>query len=135
MFPALRVYLVFFLAMLQLVAPLVHAHAGENLSNRGLHVPGLEIYAASQHVFLSQPANHALGSEVMIIGVDAGIKHNQIHAADTDTDADHSYYPHQEIVISNTPISAFDISFSPQPSPFVHRLFIPSLSPRAPPSA
>jgi hypothetical protein len=132
MFSALRAYLVFFLALLQLIAPLVHAHAGENLSNKGLHVPGLEMYTAEQHAFLSQPINHISGSEAAIIGVDAGIKHNQIHA-DADTAADHSYYLHQEIGISNTPVSAFDINFSPQPSPFVCRLFIPSLSPRAPP--
>jgi hypothetical protein len=134
MFSALRAYLVFFLALLQLIAPLVHAHAGENLSNKGLHVPGLEMYTAEQHAFLSQPINHISGSEAAIIGVDAGIKHNQIHA-DADTTADHSYYLHQEISISNTPVSAFDINFSPQPSPFVCRLFIPSLSPRAPPAS
>ncbi|MBF6650545.1 hypothetical protein [Methylobacter sp. BlB1] len=133
MFSALRVYLIFFLALLQLIAPLVHAHAGENLSNKGLHVPGLEMYTAEQHAFLSQPTNHIAGSEALIISVDAGIKHNQAQA-DTDTDtADHGYYLHQEIAISNAPISAFDINFSPQPSPFVCRLFIPSLSPRAPP--
>jgi hypothetical protein len=133
MFSALRVYLIFFLALLQLIAPLVHAHAGENLSNKGLHVPGLEIYAAERHAFLSQPTNHIAGSEALIIGVDAGIKHNQAQA-DADTDAaDHSYYLHQEIAIFNAPVSAFDINFSPQPAPFVYRLFIPSLSPRAPP--
>lgn len=135
MFSALRVYLIFFLALLQLIAPLVHAHAGENLSNKGLHVPGLEMYTAGQHAFLSQPANHVSSSEALIIGVDAGIKHT-LAQSDTNTDTDiddHSYYLHQEITIFNAPVSAFDINFSPQPSPFVCRLFIPSLSPRAPP--
>ena len=48
MFTTLRKFIVIFLVLLQLIAPLVHAHAGEDISNTGLHVPGLEMYSVDR---------------------------------------------------------------------------------------
>ncbi|TAN66984.1 MAG: hypothetical protein EPN17_12190 [Methylobacter sp.] len=142
MFTRLRKFTVVFLAILQLIAPLVHAHAGEKISGLGLHVPGLEMYgvvqAASYDFSLghidSRPIATLLPSpaiEGIIIGVDAGIKDKQVNAA---AESDNSYYLHQPAPVFNAAIPPFDKTIPLQSQQFVGRLFIPSLSPRAPPA-
>jgi len=142
MFTTLRKFTVILLAILQLFAPLVHAHAGEKVSDVGLHVPGLEMYGVEHDTPVSQEAGYdgRIGSrpiatlpaaEGIIVGVDAGLKDKQVNAA---SDLDNSHYLHQQAPVFNAVISPFDINFSPQPTQFVCRLFIPSLSPRAPPA-
>jgi len=131
MFSTLRKFLVIFLAILQLIAPLVHAHAGEKVSDLGLHVPGLEMYGVEHEALMSQAVSYDSSSEGIIVGVDAGMKDRQINAA---ADLDNSHYLLQQIPAFNAAISPFDTSFSPHPAQFVCRLFIPSLSPRAPPA-
>lgn len=142
MFTTLRKFTVILLAILQLFAPLVHAHAGEKVSGLGLHVPGLEMYGVKYATPVYQAAGYdaRIGSqsiailpaaEGVIVGVDAGLKDNQANAS---LDLDNSYYLHQQTPVFNAAISPFDINFSPQPTQFVSRLFIPSLSPRAPPA-
>ncbi len=42
MIPALQKLIIIGLALLQMAAPLVHAHAGAESSGLGVHVPGLE---------------------------------------------------------------------------------------------
>jgi hypothetical protein len=142
MFTTLRKFTVIFLAILQLFAPLVHAHAGENVPDLGLHVPGLEMYDVEHDTPVSQEASYdgRIGSrsiaalpevEGIIVGVDAGLKDNQVNAP---SDLDNSHYLHQQAPVFNAVISPFDINFSPQPTQFVSRLSLPSLSPRAPPA-
>lgn len=131
MLSALRFHIVVFLAMLQLIAPLVHAHAGEKIPDLGLHVPGLEAYGAKNAGLGLEAVSYTAGAEVMLFSVDTGIRLNPTHA---DTDVDQSPYLHHEIGLFNAPISPFDTNFSPQTQPFVCRLLIPSLSPRAPPA-
>lgn len=144
MFITLRKFTVIFLAMLQLFAPLVHAHVGEKtglLPNFGLatlHVPGLEKYSVDRDALIPQVempycnlSTHDASSDGMLIGIDAGIKDSQSNAG---VDLDHSYYLHQQTAIFKTALSPFDINFSPQSQLFVSRLLIPSLSPRAPPA-
>ena len=62
MFTTLRKFLVIFLAMLQLFAPLVHAHTGNKASDLGLHVPGLEILGVDHEALMSQAASHDFSS-------------------------------------------------------------------------
>lgn len=142
MFTRLRKFTVIFLAILQLIAPLVHAHAGEKISSLGLHVPGLEMYGVAQSASYDFSAGH-IGSraiatllpspavEGIIIGVDAGMKDKQVNAA---ADLDNSYYLHQQAPVFNAAIPPFDTTIPLQSQQFVCRLFIPSLSPRAPPA-
>lgn len=130
MFSALRKFLVIFLAILQLIAPLVHAHAGEKVLGVGLHVPGLEVYGVGQDAFMSGAINHDFDFDGIIVGVDAGMKDRQINAI---VDLDDSQYLHQQTALFKTEISPFDVNFSPHPTQSACRLFIPSLSPRAPP--
>lgn len=149
MFSALRKFLFIFLAILQLIAPLVHAHAGEKVSDVGLHVPGLEMYGVKHDALMSQAVNYydfnadRIGSrpiatlppspavEGIIVAVDAGMKDRQVNAV---VDLDDNHYLHQQTAIFKTAISPFDTNFSPQSAQFVCRLLIPSLSPRAPPA-
>lgn len=144
MFITLRKFTVIFLAILQLIAPLVHAHVGEKtglLPNAGvgtLHVPGLEKYSVDRDASVFQAetlpckvSTHDFNSDGMLIGIDTGIKDRQAGAG---SDLDNSYYLHQQTLAFNAVISPFDTNFSPQSQPFVRRLLVPSLSPRAPPA-
>lgn len=132
-------FLVLLLAMLQLIAPLVHAHAGDKTWSFGLHVPGLESYGIEHDTVILQAVETlqckipmVCGSaEGVLIGVDAGIKDRQIN---TDVGSDNSYYLYQQTLAVNTPISPLDTNFSPQSQRFVCRLLISSLSARAPPA-
>jgi hypothetical protein len=148
MFSALRKFLVIFLAILQLIAPLVHAHAGEEVSDVGLHVPGLERYGVEYDALVSQAVSYdsgfgrigsrpiatlppSLAVEGIIVGVDAGMENKQVNTA---ADLDNSHYLPQQAPAFNAAISPFDTTTPSQSQQFVCRLFIPSLSPRAPPA-
>ncbi len=144
MFTTLRKYTVVFLAILQLIAPLVHAHVGEKvgvLSNSSigtLHVPGLERYSVDRDASAFQiealyckAFTHDFDSDGMLIGIDTGIKDRQTNVG---PDLDNSYYLHQQALTFSAAISPFDTNFSPQSQLFVRRQLIPSLSPRAPPA-
>jgi hypothetical protein len=148
MLTTLRKFTVIFLAILQLIAPLVHAHAGEKTSDLGLHVPGLEMYGVKRDALMSQAVNYdfnagrigsrpiatlppSLAVDGIVVGVDAGMKDNQSSAV---VDSDDGHYPHQQTATVKTALSPFDANFSPQTAQFVCRLLIPSLSPRAPPA-
>lgn len=148
MFTTLRKFLVIFLAMLQLFAPLVHAHAGEKVSSLGLHVPGLEMYGVEHESPMSQAVSYdfssgricsrpiatltpSLAVEGIVVGVDAGMKDKQVNAV---SDLDNSHYLREQAPLFNAAISPFAINFSPQSQQFVCHLLIPSLSPRAPPA-
>ncbi len=129
MFTTLRKFTVIFLAILQLIAPLVHAHAGEKSPDRGLHVPGLEMYSAEHDTLLSQAIHYDFSTYGIIVGVDAGINDKKVNVA-----ADNSHYLQPQMPAFNPTLSAFDNNFTPQAAQFICRLFIPSLSPRAPPA-
>ncbi|MGZ8160422.1 MAG: hypothetical protein ACXWT1_19805 [Methylobacter sp.] len=131
MFTTLRKFTVILLAILQLFAPLVHAHAGEKVSGLGLHVPGLEKYGAEHDASVFHAVSYDSSSDGIIVGIDAGMKDKQVNAA---SDLDSGLYLHQQAPEFNAAISPFDINFSPQTQPFICRLLIPSLSPRAPPA-
>jgi len=148
MFTTLRKFTVIFLAMLQLIAPLVHAHAGEKDSDFGLHVHGLEMHGVEHDTLVSHAVSYdfssgrigsrpiatlppSLAVEGIIVGIDDGMKNKQVNAV---ADSNNSHYLHQQAPVFNAAISPFDINFSPQSQQFVCRLFIPSLSPRAPPA-
>ena len=133
MFSTPRKFLVIFLTMLQFIAPLVHAHASENNSKQGLHVPGLERYGFEYNALVTQmkTLQYNVSVDGMIVAVDMGIKQNRTNPQ---TDSGSNYYLHQQTFAFNTVVSRFDANFSPQPQQLVYRLFIPSPPPRAPPA-
>jgi|APCry1669193181_1035450.scaffolds.fasta_scaffold09278_4 hypothetical protein len=74
----LRKFLIIFLTILQLFAPLVHAHASDSHSNQGFHVPGLEDFS-SQHdslAYLKAPAFHTCVDGVLV-SVGLGLKQKE----------------------------------------------------------
>jgi hypothetical protein len=133
MFSTPRKFLVIFLTMLQFIAPLVHAHASEQGSKQGLHVPGLEHYGAEHNTPEAQmkTLQYNVSVDGMIVGVDMGLKQNRTNPR---TDSDNNHYLPQQTVAFNTEVFRFDTHFSLQPQQLVYRLFIPSHSPRAPPA-
>ncbi len=134
MFSTLRKFLVIFLTLLQLIAPLVHAHASEPGSRQGLHIPGLEHYSAGSDTLTAQLKTSAYNVAVdgIIVGVDLGLKQNRTPLR---TDADNSYYLPQQTLAFNADVCRLDSHFSGPPPQLIYRLFIPSPPPRAPPAS
>jgi hypothetical protein len=131
MLSVIRRSFVIMLAMLQLFAPLVHAHTGSNNFNQGLHIPGLELYRANQDAPVSQNVNVDWDSEGLLVVVDAGIKNPQDMLVES---PDHSFalLPPDQLRISALPEN--DSNFSPQRQSFSFRRFPVTHSPRAPPA-
>lgn len=70
-------FLFIILALLQFVAPLVHAHTGEELSVQGVHLPGYEHYNANHDLPEFHDITHSWSEEHSIISVGTGIKHKK----------------------------------------------------------
>jgi hypothetical protein len=131
MLPVIRQSFIILLAMLQLFAPLVHAHTGSNNFNQGLHIPGLELYRAIQDASVGQNVNADWDSEGLLVVVDAGIKNPQDKFVESTT---HSFalLPPDQLRISA--ISENDNTTSPQRQSFSFRRLPNTHSPRAPPA-
>lgn len=70
----LRQSTVALLVLLQFVAPLLHAHTGEELVNHGVHVPGLEALASHHPVSSSIETISVRKISGIIVNVSNGIK-------------------------------------------------------------
>jgi hypothetical protein len=129
-----RKYLIVLLALLQLFAPLVHAHTGDHKNNQGLHIPGLEPYlAVNQHDLASQNVdlNKAdWDAEGILIVVNAGIKkpHDSVTVSQ---DSGFTLVPYNPLQISAL-INNLN-NFSPHPRVVFYKQLHSPLSPRAPP--
>ena len=133
MFSTLRKYLVVFLTLLQFIAPLVHAHAGEPGSTPGLHVPGLEYFSAEHNTPPAQlkMLSYSNGVEGMIVPVDSGVKQSQINRPGDSIS--HYYLPQQAFVFNNAYLR-FDANFSLPSQQLVYCLLMSSPPLRAPPA-
>jgi hypothetical protein len=131
MFSSTRTCLLIFLAMLQFIAPLVHAHAGKQIPTFGLHVPGLEAYSAIDDALISEAAICYSCSEDFIFGVNDGIKQKRNHSG---ADNPHSFYLPQQAIVIRAVIPTYDTDFLDCSSPFISRFQPPSHPPRAPPA-
>ena len=125
----LRRILITLLTLLQLVTPLVHAHAGEHDSHGGFHIPELEFFNIdSEEPTLQTAFSHSM-SKGMIIGVSSGMKFNTILLDSPENlviDTVKKYF------ISKKTLK--EINFFPQPPvPFSQTFHRPSI-PRAPPA-
>jgi len=133
MFPTLRKFLIIFLTILQLFAPLVHAHASEIHTNDGFHVPGLEHYSSHHEspAYIKAPTLQACIDGVLV-GVGLGLKQNQ-KAVKFDTD--NSYYvPLQTPLLSSVVVPLITYG-SGQVQPILARLLASPPPSRAPPRA
>ena len=131
MIAVIRKNLVFLLVMLQLVAPLVHAHIGSNSFNQGLHIPGLELFRINQDVPALQAINADNDAEGLLVVMDAGIKHTSDKFFATDSQSHLAVLVEQ---IRLAPLPLADNNFSPQQQPPTALNFPSAHSPRAPPA-
>lgn len=131
MFITLRTFIFIFLVILQLLAPLVHAHTDQKNPAQGLHVPGLEIQGVEHETLMFQASRYDFSSDGIMIGVDAGMKDKRLDAA---VELDHSHYLYQQFPSFNPTRSLPDTGFLLKTAQVVCRLRLPSLSPRAPPA-
>lgn len=127
----LRKSFIIVLAMLQLFAPLVHAHTGDKNFNQGFHIPGLESYRTNQDAPVIQNVNVAWDSEGLLIVVDAGIKNPQDIFVER---ADHSFALLPSHQLQRAVLPESDSNFSPQRQSFSFRRHPSTQSPRAPPA-
>lgn len=121
--------LIIFIALLQLVAPLVHAHASNaQAATRGIHLPGLEFINAGKNL----PGVRAEASRSdccgILIGVSCGLQQSKA-AAEMPVALD----SHPQFTLYRTDFIVAAINFSPQPPHFSSLIFLQPLSPRAPP--
>ena len=134
MFSLLRTPIIVFLVLLQLFAPLVHAHTGEQIFTTGLHVPGLEAYvdapSAKQTTAILRAASQQTDAEGILVDINTGLKAKHSKALDnTDTPL---YITPDAVAITAT-LSEYDCNFSPQPQQTIAQLFAIAHSARAPP--
>lgn len=127
----LRRYLLVLLGLLQLVAPLVHAHSGNNFSQFGLHVPNLEIYSVAdyQNSPTFQSVDFLASLDDAIVSISAGIQNQQNNGDDLSPTL---YFPPNPFAVSLV-LSSCEINFSPQPSHNIKTFVHSPQSPRAPP--
>jgi hypothetical protein len=65
------------LAMLQMIAPLAHAHAAQHGSGFGLHIPGLETYGANSPMLAGQATHYSSDTGNFIFNVEDGIRQSR----------------------------------------------------------
>lgn len=121
--------MIVYLVILQLVAPLVHAHTKAVSQDLGLHVPGLELYAPDHNNRASLEAtNYQTHEHGLLVGIDTGLKLATLFLDDTNDAA-----TEQKFIVPQLDLLCYEINFSPQTRQFTPIVFSKSLSPRAPP--
>lgn len=131
MIPSLQKFLVIVLVLLQFAAPLVHAHAhaGDEIVDSGLHVPGLESLSIGSSESETASIDRHVGYNHCIVSISSGIQLKYQASNDQSSDA-----------VLNQPGFSFRlalldyfINFSPQPDQPLSSPFISQHSTRAPP--
>lgn len=136
MLPLFRLILIAMLVMLQLLAPLVHAHTRQNAFNDEvtgkLHMPGLEtLNLQGDEIGQYLNATATDPSEGLAVGIDHGIKQSsQKLSADTAP----TYYLDTATWLVAVDFITEKINFSPHLIPLLSRFSVTSHTPRAPPA-
>jgi hypothetical protein len=140
----LRPYLVTLLVLLQLIAPLVHAHTGEQVVSQGIHLPGLERYvrfqsqATSSNDALCQAIVFYNDSDGLVVGIHTGLQREtalpvQRLAKKIIVDLDHGHaVPFQLTLFNAFSLAFFSIPLTTAPR-LVTQLTRVAHTPRAPP--
>lgn len=127
MIQASRIVIIGLLALMQMIAPLVHAHAGGGQSPGIMHVPGLEFLAKSSGTSAQSSLDKA--SLDIIVSLAPGLKDKGDLVA---PDLEYVLPVHAGIA----PIlPAFRAGPSPNPTPPLLQQVFSLASPRAPPLA
>lgn len=123
--------LVVVLAMLQLFAPLVHAHSGDKNVTRGLHIPGLEAYHSNHDAAVARNVNYENHADGLLVVVDAGIKMPQDGFAKSDK-VEFALLPVSQLKLNT--LAFTESNFSPHSQSFCFQRCYSTLSARAPPA-
>ncbi len=75
--------LIILLTLLQLVAPLVHAHTGEEHATQNIHLPGFEFFNLTLDTAILQAQKHPNFDTGSIISIGSAIKHKKIFSDHT----------------------------------------------------
>jgi len=125
-----RQLLFLLLALLQFIAPLVHAHTQQSFSSFGLHVPGLEAYEAEQLSALVPMSCQYSNLDGLMVGVDIGIRQSR----DNQSVANGNDCPVMfSIALPKSAVSRFSVNFSPQTPVYAPSPNLSLQAPRAPP--
>lgn len=126
----LRPFLVVVLVLLQIAAPLVHAHAGGNRQQRGLHLHEFEVFShvGNDSNLMSASASFDNDSAV-IVDIDSAIKHSQHQHNDQTMTLD---CQRNHVSFAIEPLAAI-INFSPHTLAHIPAFAISNHSSRAPP--
>jgi hypothetical protein len=126
-----RRYLLVLLALLQLVAPLVHAHSGNDFAQFGLHLPNFEVYSAAnyQNAPALQSFDYLADLNDAIVSISTGIQNQQNNADDLSSQL---YFPPTPFIFA-VALASCEINFSPQALQRSTTLVHSPQSPRAPP--
>ncbi|MGR9071612.1 MAG: hypothetical protein ACU833_00960 [Gammaproteobacteria bacterium] len=125
---SLRRNLIFLLALLQLAAPLVHAHTGKESFLLGIHLPGLENIGGGNGEKSLNAASLQSEAQGIVIGVSSGI---QLKNFSLDLSPD--LWIHKEIRLLGLDAVYFRINFPPPHLSSNPRHHYNPRSPRAPP--
>jgi len=128
MIQASRIVIIGLLALMQLIAPLVHAHTGGGQSTGFIHVPGLE-FLANTGGDLAQPLDEP-GSYDLIVGLTPGLKDNSENVAPA-ADPEPVLPVFWPLALPSPPALPTRLTVD-IPPPLPQQFFSPS-SPRAPP--
>lgn len=132
----LRKFLLLILMLLQLFAPLVHAHAHteQSLQGFGVHLPELEVFTSTRQQAVLSAVNSLQNAEGVVVGIHAGMQHKplNIHSAQS-LDNHYPLLPPALAlgVIRLTP--AVPVTEVFPTTQIAYLLIIPPLSSRAPP--
>ena len=126
----LQRFLLVFLGLLQLVAPLVHAHSHQDFPQFGLHLPTLEIYSVTHTEPSSVMQQNAalFGNDETVVGVSTGIKDSFSISCDVLT-----YFVLPLFFIFAVELTTALINFSPPPVVKAKKIILSLCAPRAPP--
>jgi hypothetical protein len=125
----LRNSVIVLITLLQLVAPLVHAHASSTQSfAAGLHVPGLESFNPHEKISGAYAKRSHADCCGILVDIGCGLKQSKI-AADFPPILPNA----QDIVPISADYVTADIGFSPPTFSFPNQTALLPIAPRAPP--
>ena len=121
--------LIILLVLLQLVAPLVHAHSGQVESFEGIHLPGLEFVTASDNgPFLSTTSSSPAKHYGTLVSVSSGIQHKNFSRTSVQ-----EFYLASKDTHHNTVLSRQELNCLPDRFIIPYKTYLQPGFPRAPP--
>lgn len=130
-----RHFLLAFLLVLQLFAPLVHAHAFKGATTFGVHLPELEIVLGHELHLSQYKAETILDPDTLCVSMNTGMQHKSFGLAlDQDAGQDQNLYC---LAVSSFKFNTQLLASVPhrvvKTPHWVQLAIIPDLAPRAPP--